>query len=66
VEPYQKWLSPPDPSISHWIAHKERQVDTNQWILKGDAYKAWKTNGTLFWVRGASEHLRHRFRIPCH
>lgn len=52
LAPYQKWLSPPDPSISHWIAHKERQVDTNQWLLKGDPYKAWKTDGTLFWVRG--------------
>jgi hypothetical protein len=63
VAPYQKWLSPPDPSINHWIAHKERQVDTNKWLLNGDAYKAWKTSGTLFWVRGERGHLCHPFCI---
>jgi hypothetical protein len=52
VETYQKWLAPPDPSTNHWIAHKARQEDTNKWFLNGDAYKAWKTNGTLYWVRG--------------
>ncbi|KAH9953744.1 hypothetical protein BC827DRAFT_108662 [Russula dissimulans] len=54
VAAYQEWLSPPDPCINHWITHKARQVDTFQWLLKGDAYTDWKTDGSLFWIRGKS------------
>src|SRR5712672_2899897 len=65
VSTYQKWLAPPDPSISHWIAHKTRQEDTFKWFLNGDAYKAWKTNGTLYWVRGKCAYLVI-LHLPCH
>jgi hypothetical protein len=65
VSTYQKWLAPPDPSINHWIAHKARQEDTFKWFLNGDAYKAWKTNGTLYWVRGKCAYLVI-FHLHCH
>jgi len=65
VSTYQNWLDPPDPSINHWIAHNARQEDTFKWFLNGDAYKAWKTNGTLYWVRGKCAYLVI-FHLPCH
>jgi hypothetical protein len=65
VSTYEEWLAPPDPSINHWIAHKARQEDTFQWFLNGDAYKAWKTSGTLYWVRGKCAYLVI-FHLPCH
>lgn len=65
VSTYQKWLDPPDTSIAHWIAHKIRQEDTFKWFLNGDAYEAWKTNGTLYWVRGKCAYLV-TFHLPCH
>jgi hypothetical protein len=58
VSTYHKWLAPPDPSINHWIAHKAlHDEDTFKWFLDGDAYKSWKTNGTLYWVRGKCAYL---------
>ncbi|KAI0291491.1 hypothetical protein B0F90DRAFT_1776768 [Multifurca ochricompacta] len=52
VKNYQNWLSPPDPSTNHGIAHTAHYVESSQWLIKGDSFNAWKNNGSLFWVHG--------------
>jgi hypothetical protein len=48
----RKWLSPPDPSTNHNIAHRAQHEGTAMWFFECEIYKKWKSNSSLLWVHG--------------
>ncbi len=48
----RKWLSPPDPSTNHNIAHRAQHEGTAMWFFECEIYKKWKSNPSLLWVHG--------------
>ncbi|KAH8987960.1 hypothetical protein EDB86DRAFT_2069174 [Lactarius hatsudake] len=58
VEGYGKWLSHPDPSTSHGLAHRFHHEETSQWLVKGNDdnndFDEWKRKGALFLAHGRS------------
>ncbi|KAK6531923.1 hypothetical protein TWF694_003087 [Orbilia ellipsospora] len=50
------WLSPPDPSINYEKSLVQRQRGTGSWLLDGDAFEGWKTQGrsSFLWIYGNS------------
>lgn len=48
----RRWLSPPDPSTNHNIAHRAQHEGTAMWFFECEIYKKWKSNPSLLWVHG--------------
>ncbi|OCH90532.1 hypothetical protein OBBRIDRAFT_592935 [Obba rivulosa] len=48
----RRWLSPPDPSTNHNAASKSHREGTAKWFIEGEAFKEWKTTGSLLWIHG--------------
>lgn len=36
-----QWLQPPNPFANHDAAHHQHEMSTNEWFLKGSAFKTW-------------------------
>jgi len=51
-ESIYRWLSPPDPSTNHNIAHEIHHKGTATWFFEGSIFREWKTMGSLLWVNG--------------
>ncbi|KAI0258297.1 hypothetical protein BC834DRAFT_944541, partial [Gloeopeniophorella convolvens] len=49
---YRKWLSPPNSSTNQVTASEARYSDTSMWLVRSEAYEAWKSSGTLLWITG--------------
>ncbi|KAI9432204.1 hypothetical protein H4582DRAFT_1122284 [Lactarius indigo] len=48
----RNWISPPDPSINYNTACGAHHGGTTEWLIQGNAFKAWTTSGCLLWVHG--------------
>jgi hypothetical protein len=55
-ENHRRWLSPPDPSTNHNIAHRSHHSGTASWFIQGDTFKEWKSTGSLLWIHGNREY----------
>jgi hypothetical protein len=53
-EGFQKWLSPPDPSVNFNTAREIYHDGTATWFTQGDTYKRWKSSGSesFLWIHG--------------
>jgi hypothetical protein len=54
LEKFQKWLSPPDPSINFNTARKSYHEGTATWLTQGPIFNRWKAEGSesLLWIYG--------------
>jgi hypothetical protein len=48
----RSWLSPPDPSKNHNIAHEAKHDGTAEWFIQGSTFEKWYTTGSLLWIHG--------------
>jgi hypothetical protein len=48
----RSWLSPPDPSKNHNIAHGAQHGGTAEWFIQGSTFENWYTTGSLLWIHG--------------
>jgi len=48
----RRWLSPPDPSTNHNIAHSVQQKGTTTWFMEGSIFGNWRSTGSLLWIHG--------------
>jgi hypothetical protein len=60
----RKWLSPPDPSTNHNIAHRAQHEGTAMWFFECEIYKKWKSNPSLLWVHGKRTFLSFAILHP--
>jgi ankyrin repeat protein len=52
-EKVRQWLVPPDPSVNHNKALKQRHEGSGIWLLEGDQFLKWKTQPKSFlWLHG--------------
>ena len=58
----RSWLSPPDPSLNHNVAHAAQQDGTAEWFIHGSTFEKWIATGSLLWIHGK----RMSFCIPVH
>jgi hypothetical protein len=57
-ERFQKWLSPPDPSINYNTARSIHHDGTATWFTRGETYKRWKSSGSQsLWIHGKGTFL---------
>jgi hypothetical protein len=51
---FQKWLSPPDPSINYNTAREIYHDGTATWFTQGETYRRWKSpgSGSFLWIHG--------------
>jgi ankyrin repeat protein len=68
-----EWLGAPDPSVKHNDIRKRRAKDTGLWLLKSNAFEAWRDSQmSSLWLHGIPgcgksvlssvviEHIKHR------
>ncbi|KAH9957799.1 hypothetical protein BC827DRAFT_1137259, partial [Russula dissimulans] len=49
----QRWLSPPDPFITHDTARNAHHEGSAKWFIDGNTFQQWKMGpGSLLWVYG--------------
>ncbi|KAI4908655.1 hypothetical protein J4E90_008387 [Alternaria incomplexa] len=49
----RNWLSAPDPSMNYNKAHKQREAETGQWLLRSTKLKKWReTAASRLWLYG--------------
>ena len=55
----RSWLSPPDPSKNHNIAHAAQHDGTAEWFIHGSTFDKWITTGSLLWIHGKRMSFSH-------
>jgi hypothetical protein len=61
-EKIAKWLSPPDPSITHNRLLVEHHKGTGNWFLKSETFKIWRqTPASCLWIHGIREFVCSAF-----
>ena len=51
-ETLRSWVTAPDPSTNHNIAHGIQHDGTAQWFFRGGIFSEWKSTGSLLWIYG--------------
>jgi hypothetical protein len=53
-ENFQRWLSPPDPSINYNTARVAYHDGTAAWFIQDHTFQDWKVSGSesLLWIHG--------------
>lgn len=49
---FRRWLSPPDPSISHNVARTTHHVSSAAWFFEDTVFNKWKSTSSFLWIYG--------------